>query len=236
MGLSGSKTTTTTKPIYAPQIEGAANTVTGAYNAAAPGIAQSAGAIGGLVPGLIDKYNNGDPNIKAAEGYNTDVLSGKYLSGNPYLDQMISTTNNDTRNGLAASLGTRGLTGGSDFAGIITNALAKNEGNLRYSNYNDERTRMGQASALAPALAGADYLPLTAAMSAADAQQAPVRAASGYGSTIGGLLGQYTNTTQKSSPGLGGLISSLLGSAAQAYASGMFDNGGGSGKIGFGGK
>src|SRR5690349_17429306 len=120
MGLSGSKTTTTVKPVYSPQVEGASNAVTGAYNAAAPGIAASAGAIGGTVPGLIDKFNTGDPNIHAAEGYNTDVLSGKYLNGNPYLDQMVQTTNNDTRNGLAASLGTRGLTGGSDFAGIIT--------------------------------------------------------------------------------------------------------------------
>lgn len=227
MGLSSSKTQTTTKPVFSPQIEGASNAVTGAYNAAAPGIAASAGAIGGTVPGLIDKFNTGDPNVNAAQGYNQDVLSGKYLTGNPQLDQIITNSNNDTRNGLAASLGTRGLTGGSDFAGIITNALAKNDTNLRYTDYNNQMGRMDQASALAPSLAGASYLPLTAAISAAQAQQAPVQAAAGMGSSIGGLLGQYTNTTQKSSPSLGSLIASLASSAAQAYAGGAFGGGGG---------
>ncbi|MGJ3625953.1 hypothetical protein AB5I41_01450 [Sphingomonas sp. MMS24-JH45] len=67
-----------------------------------------------LVPGLVEQYKaGGDATTRAATGYNTDVLNGKYLSGNPYLEQQIATTNDNTRNGLAASLGTRGLTGGS---------------------------------------------------------------------------------------------------------------------------
>jgi hypothetical protein len=236
MGLSSSTTKTKTTPVYAPQLEGAANSVTGAYNAAAPGIAQSASQIGGMVPGLLEKYTNGDPTVNAAQHYGQDVLSGKYLHGSPELDQIVSTTNNDTRNGLASSLGTRGLTGGSDFASIIANALAKNEGGLRYTDYNNQMGRMDQAAANAPQLAGASYLPLTAAISAAQSQMAPVQAAAGYGSSIGGLLGQYTNTVQKTDPGMGGLISSLLGTAASAFASGAFSGGGGSGKIGFGGK
>ena len=220
MGLSSSTTKTSTKPVYAPQLEGAANSVTGAYNAAAPGIAQSAGAIGGMVPGLLEKYTNGDPTVNAAAHYDQDVLGGKYLNGNPYLDQIVHQTNEDTRNGLASSLGTRGLTGGSDFAGIISNALAKNEGGLRYTDYNNQMSRMDQAAANAPATAAAGYLPLTAAISAAQAQQAPVQAAAGYGSSIGGLLGQYTNTTQKQGMNIGQLIAQLAANAAQAYAGG----------------
>lgn len=202
MGLSSSSKTQTNKPIYAPQIEGAANTVTGAYNAAAPGIAQSASAIGSTVPGLIDKYNNGDPTVNAAAGYDQDVLGGKYLNGSPQLDAIVNQTNNDTRNGSEASLGTRGLTGGSAYTDIISRALAQNETGLRYTDYNNQLGRMDTAAANAPGVAAAQYQPLSAAIAAAQAQTAPVQAAAGYGSAMGGLLGQYQNTNQTSSPSL----------------------------------
>lgn len=223
MGLSSSKTKTTSKPVYSAQVEGAAANVNNAYTQQAGKITGVTDQLATLVPGLINQYNaGGDANTIAASKYNNDVLSGKYLdAGNPYLEQQVATTNANTRNGLAASLGTRGLTGGSAFADIITRGLAENESGLRYTDYNNERQRMGQAASLAPGLSASSQLPIQSLLAIAQAQQMPVQAAAGAGGAIGGLLGQYTNTTQKSSPSLGAIIAQIAGNAAQAYAGGM---------------
>jgi hypothetical protein len=222
MGLSGGKTTTKTKPIYGPQIEGAAGNINSAYGAQAPKISAVTDALGGLVPGLIDKYKNGDPGLNAAGAYDADVLGGKYLDSNPYIDDIADRAGNDARNQTAGALGTRGLTGGSAFGDIISRNVARAGTDLRFANYNSERGRMDSASGRAPGLAAASQLPIATLLEIAQAQQMPVQTAAGAGSAIGGLLGQYTNTEQKSSPSLGSIIAQLAGNAAGAWASGGF--------------
>lgn len=218
-----SKSKSSTKPVYSAQVEGAANNVTSAYNAAQPGITSTANSLASAVPGLMASYNAGDPGVKSAMQYNTDVTSGKYLdAGNPYLQAQIDQTNDGVRNGLAASLGTRGLTGGSAFGDIISSNLAKNENNLRYQDYSQERTRMDNAASAAGGISAAQYQPLSVIQSILQSQQAPVQAAAGAGSSIGGLLGQYTNGTQTQSMGLGQLAAQLGGSALSAWAGGGF--------------
>lgn len=212
------KSKSKTKPIYESEIKGAANAVTGAYNQAAPGLAAGASRFGDVMGSVLDRYEKGDPTIAAARGYTTDVLGGKYLGNNPYLEDIISRTGNNVLNKRQAVLGTRGLTGGSDYMKLAAQALADNESALRYQDYGAERDRMGQAVSQVPGLIAAENGILDPAFAAYDAMQAPVRAAAGYGSTIGGLLGQYTKTSQKSS--LGGLLAQLAGNAAQAYAGG----------------
>lgn len=221
MGLSKSKTTSKTTPVYGAQLEGAAGNVTNAYNRASPGIQNTTDALAGMVPGLVEKYTQGDPNVKAAMGYNADVLNGKYLdAGNPYLQAQIDATGNDVRNGLASSLGTRGLTGGSAFGDIITRNLANNATGLRYTDYSNERNRMDGAASAAGGIASGQYQPLAIIQSILQSQQAPIQAAAGQASSIGGLLGQYSTTTQKSSPSIGQLLAQLAGNAASAYAGG----------------
>jgi len=221
VAFSKSKTKTTNAPVYSAQVEGAASNITNAYNQAQPGITSTANSLASAVPGLMEQYNQGDPNVKAAMGYNADVLGGKYLdAGNPYLQGQIDQTNNGVRNGLAASLGTRGLTGGSAFGDIITRNLAQNENNLRYADYNNERTRMGSAASAAGGISAAQYAPLGVIQSILESQQAPVRAATGAGAGVGGLLGSYQNTTQKSSPSIASMIALMAGNAASAYAGG----------------
>lgn len=218
MGLSSSKSTT--KPVYNKEIEGAAANVTNSFNAQAPKITAISDQLGTLVPGLLDRYRDGDPTVNAAKKYSTDVLEGRYLTGNPFLDQMVATTGNNTRNGVTASLGTRGLTGGSAHADIVARALAENEGRLRYADYDAERGRMTTAAGMAPSLAAAGEIPLASIMDIAQAQQMPVQTAAGAGSAVGGLLGNYTQTKQTTN--LGQLIASMAGNAASAWAGGGF--------------
>lgn len=215
------KSKTKTESLYKPEINAASSALSGAYNQAAPNIQKNADAISGLVPGLLDQYKAGDPSLTAAQGYNTDVLSGKYLdAGNPYLQDMIDRTNNSVRNQAQASFGSRGQTNGSDYYLGLADRLAANETGLRYQDYGQERDRMGQASAQVPGLIAADNARLDPILSAANASLVPLQAASGYAGGVGGLLGNYTKTTQKGS--LGQMLAGLGGTALSAWAGGGF--------------
>lgn len=222
MGLSSSKSKTMTKPIYSGQIEGAASNINNAYKSQQPKITGITDQLAGLVPDLVAKYTNGDPNVNAASNYNLDVLNGKYLNSNPQLENIVNQSENDARNQTAAALGTRGLTGGSAFGDIISRNVANAGNALRYNDYNTQLSRMDQAAAQAPAIAAGQYLPISAIESIAQDQQLPVQTATGAGAGIGGLLGQYTNQTTKSSPSLGMLIAQIAGNAASAWAGGGF--------------
>lgn len=232
-----SKSKSSTKPIYSQQLEGAANLVNSTAASAIPKMTAVTDSMGQFAPGLAEQFRVGDPGVNAARTYNTDVLSGRYLNaGNPWLDQMVSMTGNHTRNGVQAALGTRGLTGGSDYAGIIAKALADNEIGLRYGNYNTERGRMDTAAGMAPALSAAQYQPLQAMSDIARVQGMPMQAANDVGSTISNVLGRYTNTVQTQSPGLmgtlGGLVSMGTDLAGLGSGLGLFKFAPGSGKGG----
>lgn len=212
MGMSSAKSKTKTKPIYEQEVKGAANLATDAYNAAAPKITGAADALYGLLPDLTQQFQQGDPNVNAAADYNRKVLMGDYLgSGNPYLQDQIDRTGADVRNGMAASLGTRGLTGGSAYSDIISRALANNAATLRFNDYNTERSRMDSAASMAPQISYARYQPLGVMGDIANAQTLSTRAANDVGSTIGNILGRYTNTTQTQSPGLMGVLGGAVG-------------------------
>lgn len=209
MGLSSSKSET--KPIYSKEIEAMAGNVNSAYQSQAPKITGITDQLSTLVPGILDRYTNGDPNVKAAAGYNTDVLAGKYLDSNPYLESIVGKSQSDARNQTAAAMGVRGLNGGSAFADIISRNVTDAGNTLRFNNYNTERGRMDTAAGMAPSLAAAQYLPLDIATQIAQAQGIPLQAASGAAAATGGLLGQYTNQNQGMN-----LFQSILGAASNA--------------------
>lgn len=227
MGISGGskvKTTQTTKPIYSGQIEGAANTITNAYNQAQPNIVKVSDNLTNLSQSLLDRYTQGDPTIDAARNYINTTLEGDPAS-NPYLDEMVSLSNDNVRNQLQAKLGTRGLTGSSDYYDMIGKGLAANETGLRYTDYNNAMARRAQAAGMAPGVVAGDYLPVAAAMeSGSQGALLPLAAANQYGAGVGGLLGQYTNQTgtQKQSGGFGNLLGGLLGAGLSGWATGGF--------------
>lgn len=206
------------KPIQ-PYILGAAGAVQGAYGANSAGIQDATNQITGLLPGMIDKYKAGNPAVNAAQGYNTDVLSGRYLNeGNPYLDEMLANSNDDIRNQMQAALGAKGLTGGSSYADLISRNIAKNTLSTRYGAYNDERSRMATAAGQAPGIAAADVIQITPMMAALNASMTPLDAAGQYAGSLGGLLGGYQTQTQRKSPWE--YLAQAAGNAASAYAGG----------------
>lgn len=222
MGLSGSKQTTTTqqtnKPVYANEIKGAANTLNNTYSQQAPKIAGISDQFLDLSGDLLEKYRAGDPAVNAARGYVTDTL-GADPTNNPYLNDMIAQTNDSVRNQLQAKLGTRGLTGSSDYYGLISKNLAQNETGLRYNDYNAAMDRKAQAAGMAPGVAAADLLTLAPALSTGQmGAMLPMQGALQYAAGTGGLLGGYQNVngtqTQQSNPGLLGILGTGLQAAS----------------------
>lgn len=212
MGLSSS--TTKVKPIYESQITGAADTLKNAYNTAAPNIADVSSQVTGLMPGLLQRYTQGDPSLNAAQGYITSTL-GHDPAQNPFLDQIVSQTNNNVANTTNAKLGARGLTGGTVMQDILSRNLAQNESGLRYADYNNGKQLQAQAAGMAPGVAAGQTGLLAPYFDAANAVTMPLTAAAGYAAGTGGLLGQYTNTKQ-SNP-WGGMLLGGLGSAMSAF-------------------
>lgn len=224
MGKKKITTEQKTTPIYSQQIEGAANDLTSTYNAAKPGINKVSGDLMDLSGDLLSRFRNGDPTIDAAKGYITDTL-GSDPQNNPYLDQMIGVSNDNTRNQLQAKLGTRGLTGSSDYYGLVGDALSKNELGLRYSDYNTAMDRKAQAAGMAPGVVAGEYIPVAAGMQAGQqGAMLPIQAGLANAAGIGGLLGSYTNQkgTQKQSGGLFDSLLGLAGAGLSGWASGGF--------------
>lgn len=223
MGKSKTKSTTEPWAGAKPYILGAANEAQGAYDANKAGVANIASQVQGLLPSLVSKYQAGDPTLTAAKGYNTDVLSGKYLNNNPHLQAVIDSTGNDVRNGVQASLGTRGRTGGDSYFSLTSKALADNASKLRLADYDAERGRMATASGQTPGLIAADTAAIAPLLAVAQAgSELPFAASNNYAANISRLLSPYTTTTQTQSQGLGSILGGVLGAGLGGWASGGF--------------
>lgn len=213
MGLSSSTSKTEPwKPAQQPILD-ANSAVAGTYNANAGKIQNYADTIGGLIPGMVDQFKAGNPAVNASQNWITQTLG--QTGENPNLQGMIDQTGLDTARGINASIGTRGLTGGSVQQHILSSELAKQALGLRYNDYNNQNQLKAQAAGMAPGVAAANYLSISPLLAAAgSASGLPMDAASQYAGATGGLLGQYTTTktSQPWGPALLGGIANGLGS------------------------
>lgn len=85
------------------------------------------------------KYLNAQPSA----GLYGDIIGGSQLNGNPYLQQIIDSTNASVGTAANRQFAARGLGAGisTPYANIVSKNLAASEGNLRYQNYNDAANR-----------------------------------------------------------------------------------------------
>ena len=146
MGLSSSKTTTVNKP--SEQQLQAGNVLNSAFQSQMPKIQAYADQIGGLIPSMMAKYQAGNTGVNAAQNWVSNTLQNG--GTNPYLQQMIDMTGNDTARAINANMGTRGLMGGSVQQKILAEQLAKQSLGLRYNDWNSAQQRQMQAAGLAP--------------------------------------------------------------------------------------
>lgn len=129
------------------------------------------------------RARSGSPVSRAASGYTADVLSGKYLGGNPRADAMFNKAALATQNQLA-----------SQFAGsgrdIVASAPARADqlndlsNQFYYQNYNDERQRQQGLVPYAGQVANQDY--------------ADIGQLGSVGGAVEGLAQQYANAPSTS--------------------------------------
>lgn len=193
-----SKTTSTNDPsaFSKPYISDAANGLKSANDANAGNISNINSLLQNNMGSVLASTLN-NPTLGAANTYTNDVLSGKYLNGNPNLQGLIDNTNGDVINRTNAAIGTRGGAGGSAQAQILARELAKNETSLRYNDYATERGYQDKGVNDAATLSGANDSNIQALLQYLGTQATlPTAAAQGYASSVGGLLGQYNTQTQ----------------------------------------
>ena len=224
MGKRKQTTTSSVKPIYSAEITGAARDLNSAYQGQKGALGEVSQNMVGLSGDLFDRFKQGDSTINAARGFLEGEL-GADAANNPYLDDMVAMSNDNVRNTLQAKMGTRGLTGGSDYYGLIGRQLAQNETGLRYQDYNNTKARQMQAAGMAPGVVAGEYIPLAAGMQAGTTgAMLPIQAAAANAAGTGGLLGQYVNGKQTTKQS-GGFLDSLMGLAGaglSGWASGGF--------------
>lgn len=191
-----------------------ANAAQSVFNQNQGATQQLANDVRGLVPGLIAKYNADNPNVGAAQGYNADVLSGKYRTGNPYLSELMSNTNRRIADDVNSQFSMAGRYGSGAHTGVLTDRMAEADNALMYGDYNNQMTRMDQQAALAPTLAQADYIGLDEILkSAGVGAELPYVGLTPYTSALANL---FSGSKQKE--GVGGMIASGIGSAASGIA------------------
>lgn len=88
----------------------------------------------------------------AASGLLGDTMSGRFLQGNPYIEDMVRQTTDD----LQARFGSTALGSGSFGNANATEAgmrgMSSAANALRFQNYDNERSRQMQAAGLAPSI------------------------------------------------------------------------------------
>ena len=144
MGLS-SKTTVQSndpwKPAQKPILD-SLNATRATYDLNQPDLQKYAGmardTYGQVQPGAVT-------GIKSAQTLTNDTLGGKYLTGNPYLEGIISKSNRGIIDGVNGQFEMSGRYGSGGHAGLLADKLAENENSLRYGDYATERGYQHQA-------------------------------------------------------------------------------------------
>jgi len=224
MGLSGSRTTTTSGPSAQalPYLNTASSALQNTYNSTAGTNAQ----IGSSLADAFRQFNQSrqnNPNTDAANDYIGRVLGGEFLNGNPQLQNVIDTTNESVADRVNALFSKAGQTGSSRQIGELGKQLSANESGLRYQSYNDEQDRIGAAIAQALAMRNADATDLQILTGlGSSAAQIPWLGANNLAAGLGGLWGNSQTTTQKQSGNVLGSLLGLGGSVLGGWASGGF--------------
>ena len=218
----GGKSTTTTGPSKAalPNINAATGALNSAYGQSSALANQGVDVLQSNLPTVLGQTLN-NPTLSAANSYTQDVLNGKYLSSNPFLDQMIANSNAHVTDAVNSSIGTRGLTGGSAQTQLLARQLAENETGMRANQYNTERGYQQSAASTAAGLSSAGDQNIATLMAYLNGTaQLPQSVASQYAGGVNSLWGNSTTTTQQQS--LASTLASLAGSGLASWASGGF--------------
>jgi len=190
MGLSSKKQKTTSKETIAPS----------AYSQ--PYIDR---AVQGVTEGgqqsrdLLTRFL---PQAEKSLGYYGDVMNGDYMDSNPYLENMISDTNQSVADSVNSQFSGAGRYGSDYHARTLADRIGANENNIRGGQYNTERGYMDRAAM--GNLAGVQSI-----------VGMPGDVANNEANAINSLLGRYVTSNGTSTTKSSGSLISQIAQAAQ---------------------
>jgi hypothetical protein len=233
MSLKGSPAKSTSGSAQAwakPFATEGAKDIMSAYNAAQPGLEATQGQInttlGNLgTAGQSLAAQTGAFGQTAGKGnaFQGDVIGGQYMSGNPYIKNILGQLDESIMNGVNSNFESAGRYGSGAYVGEMGKQLGNANMQVLYGNYSDEMNRRMQAAQQAEQA-------LTASQQAQNsnftqqlagqqlASQVPYNGINAMGNSLGALFNGGTSTGQK--PGLIDYLMQGASAAAQAYAGG----------------
>ncbi len=227
MGISGgSKTTNVSgsgQEWAKPYATAAASEVQNVYNAAKPQLAANVASANDLASRFKAGYTSaGSTGSKANQFYNT-VMGGKYLEGNPYLQDIIDASRGGVTDGVNSQFTLAGRYGSGAHTGVLADSLADMEAQLRYSNYTTEMDRMmGAAEGSVAADAAKAEAQAQAAQQALAAQalaaEMPYTGTNNLATSLGNLFGGGTQVSKGP-----GLLGQLISAGAQVGSAALSD-------------
>lgn len=131
----------------------------GGSNPAGSGYANLATNGGGIsAQGVAAGTVNAPTGTAASNQLYTDTLGGKYLNGNPYIDNVAQQATDAATRAANQRFGAAGLGAGlsSAYTDVLSRNVADASNTVRYQNYNDERARQLAAAGQSDALYNAD--------------------------------------------------------------------------------
>lgn len=201
-----------------PYAQSAVNQVQGVVNQNQPGLQQLTDLTRNqVVNPLLGKFQSSLGTAGQANGYNSDVLSGKYMGGNPYLAQMLGQANRDVTNNVNSQFEMSGRYGSDAHGYGLARGMADSENGLRYQNYSDEMNRMGQSATNATRDNTVDISSLLSSIGAG--AQMPYTGVSNLANSLGALFSGGTEKSESTGakPGLLDYLAQAAGNAAAAY-------------------
>lgn len=145
--------------------------------------------------GTTQRAIQGSPNNLAAQGNNFNTLTGQYMSpdSNPWLKANVDTALGDVQSRVNSQFNNNNF-GSSAHQETLTRNLGQVASGMYGDNYQQERGRQLQASALAPTLAETDYRDLQALAGVGDTRRG---LAQDYLNQANGLFGNYVGYPQQ---------------------------------------
>jgi hypothetical protein len=215
MGKKTTKTSSNTQPWKPAQgdILGSIGTVRNTVGNNQPNLDAISEQIRGYLPGLGQKAFGDSPLLNAGNQYAMDVMGGKYLNANPYLDGMIDATADDVSDRVNSLFARSGASLGTQHAGVLSKELAGAENQMRYGNYAQERQNQQGAASLTPQLFGSQFAGVAPFLAAG--QTAGTLPLAGL-SSLSPIIGLAGGSGQTSGKQPGGWGDDLLNAALMA--------------------
>jgi hypothetical protein len=217
MGKGGSKSSSSSGSAQAwamPLAKSGASSVQSVFDRNQPGLQNMTGMVqNDLAPALMEKFKGGLGAAQQGTQFNSDVLSGKYLNGNPFLQQMIDQSAGGIQDSVNARMSQAGRYASGAHDGVMAREIGNMEGQMRFANYGAEMDRMGQAANNAQGQVQGDNAQLLASLGLG--AEMPYTGANNLANSLGALFNGGTEKSKTSGPGM---LSGLMGMAGSLGA------------------